>query len=128
MSDDLVIFVRCDSGEEKCVFARAGPIATGMEANYFSFTTASRFQRSWKVWSGIVGRLPKPVNPRWRNWPDVGLAGSPGALVEGLNDFEKRSGLREGQLRLVVITRQLDDASFPTSWMVKSSLYPVPES
>jgi hypothetical protein len=35
----------------------------------------------------------------------VGLAGSLGALVEGLSDFKDRIGLREGQLRLVVITR-----------------------
>ncbi len=35
----------------------------------------------------------------------VGLAGSLGALVEGLSNFKKRVGLREGQLRLVVITR-----------------------
>jgi hypothetical protein len=65
--------------------------------------------------------LPGPVNPRWRNCLEVGLAESPG-------DLKMRIGLREGQRTLVVITRYLDDASFPTPLMVKSSLHPLPES
>ena len=33
MSDDLVIFVRCDNVEEKRAFASAGPIANGVKTN-----------------------------------------------------------------------------------------------